>query len=513
MNPVKNSYDDFIKYHYSNSKNDNLNIEEIDQNILTRNDNICHAISNYKEMSSGLAVDIRNTIDNYDILKSTKSDLRDILHSTFKKNYKIFHIITKENFWDKPTYHDLYYSLVKLKDILSSQNIESISFPKIGCGLDQLNWNKVKTMIYFIFLESKIKITICYNKIISLNQEDISKILVENHDSPQAGHSGFHRTYNRIKLNYHWKNMKHDIRNYIKKCESCQKKKISRQRALCPMEITSTSEKPFQRVAMDIVGPLPLSENGNKYILTLQDDLTKYSQAYAIPNHESKTIADKFVNQFICKFGIPDSIFTDQGKDFTSNLLKDVAKLFKIKQIQTTAYHPQSNGALERSHATLADYLKHYVNDKQSNWDDWIDMSMFSYNSTPHTSTKYTPHELVFGYKPNLPTSITQKPEFKYTYSNYIDHLKLKLNRSQEIARNNLLYQKQKSKDIYDRKSNNNIKFKINDQVYLRNIVTKLNQSKKLTSNYNGPFKIIEINSPVNCTILVKNKKSKSTYK
>lgn len=91
------------------------------------------------------------------------------------------------------------------------------------------------------------------------------------------------------------------------------------------MEITTTSTEPFERIALDIVGPLPLTEKGNKFILTLQDDLTKFSQCYPIPNHEAVTIANQFVRQFICKFGIPQSILTDQGRFH----LKFIEKNFK----------------------------------------------------------------------------------------------------------------------------------------------------------------------------------------
>ncbi|KAJ8938054.1 hypothetical protein NQ314_011621 [Rhamnusium bicolor] len=179
------------------------------------------------------------------------------------------------------------------------------------------------------------------------NPEDIPKILQENHSNPTSGHSGFHRTYTRIKQVYKWNNMKKDVKYFIKQCVSCQKNKLVRKKYFMPIEITTTSTTPLEKIFLDIVGPLPLTENGNKFIITLQDDLTKYSQAYAVPNHETITIAQKFFENFICKFGIPNYIVTDQGKDFTSKLLSEVTKLFKIKQINRTAYHPQSNGALK----------------------------------------------------------------------------------------------------------------------------------------------------------------------
>lgn len=94
------------------------------------------------------------------------------------------------------------------------------------------------------------------------------------------------------------------------------------------MEITTSSEILFQRLAIVIVGPLPLTEQGNKYIITLQDDLTKFSYAKPVPNHEAITIADTLLI-FIKTFGIPESVVSDQGSDFTSDLIKELNRLFK----------------------------------------------------------------------------------------------------------------------------------------------------------------------------------------
>ena len=117
----------------------------------------------------------------------------------------------------------------------------------------------------------------------------------------------------------------------------------------------------FEKIAMDIVGPLPLTKLGNEYILTIQDNFTKYSLAIALPNHQASTIVDAFVKKFICIFGSPKGVLTDQGTDFLSNLMKRLAKRFRIRQFKTTAFHPQSNGSIERSHHVLGEYLKQFV--------------------------------------------------------------------------------------------------------------------------------------------------------
>lgn len=438
-------------------------------------------------------------------LKSKKPGQYEVL-SVQDNSSKIYFIFPKLNYWDNVTYEDIFECFKNLKHALIQENIKEINLTSF-CNF-HLKWHKIRTIIRYIFKDTEISINIFHGRIQTPKKEDIPSILEENHSNVMSGHTGFHKTYKKIKANYQWDTMKKDIKEFIKKCESCQKNKINRKKNIKPMEITSTSTKAFQKIALDIVGPLPLSENGNKYILTLQDDLTKFSQAYPLPKHDAETIADCFVRNFICKFGIPEILLTDQGADFTSNLIKEISKLFKIKKINTSAYHPQSNGALERSHSTLADYLKHYVNEDQTNWDKWIDFAMFSYNTSVHTSTQFTPFELIFGFKANLPSSIVKEPEFKYYYDNYLDELILKLQKSREIARNKLINSKEYNKQIYDKKCKN-IQFKVGDSVYLSNEAIKPGKSRKLSPYWLGPYKIIEVNSSTNVTIKIKNKKLK----
>ena len=127
------------------------------------------------------------------------------------------------------------------------------------------------------------------------------------------------------------------------------------------MVITDTPTIAFKKISMDIVGPLPETKSGNLYIHTIQNNFTKYSLAIPLPNHQAGTITDAFVDKFICIFEWRKGVLTDQGRDFLSNLLKILAERFRIKQFRTTAFHPQCNGSLERSHHVLCEYLKQFV--------------------------------------------------------------------------------------------------------------------------------------------------------
>ena len=119
---------------------------------------------------------------------------------------------------------------------------------------------------------------------------------------------------------------------------------------------TDTPTTAFRKISMDNVGPLPGTMPGNLNILTIRDNFTRYSLAIPLSNHQSGTIEDAFVNKFICIFGSPEGVLSDQSRDFLSNLLNISAKRFRIKQFRTTAFHPQSNGSLERSHLILGEY-------------------------------------------------------------------------------------------------------------------------------------------------------------
>lgn len=150
------------------------------------------------------------------------------------------------------------------------------------------------------------------------------------------------------------------------------------------MEITTTARSPFEKIFLDI--------------------------------------ADALVTQIICKHGNPQKILTDQGSNFLSSLFKGVCKLLKIEKLQTTDYHPQANGALERSHKTLAEYLRHYTDNDQSDWDIWIRYAMFIYNTTPHSSTNYTPFKLLYGYEAALPAELRKTPNPLYNYNDYVQN-------------------------------------------------------------------------------------------
>ncbi|CAG4990244.1 unnamed protein product [Colias eurytheme] len=274
---------------------------------------------------------------------------------------------------------------------------------------------------------------------------EIPKILRENHNIPIAGHLGITRMLKRIQEMFFWKNMRSDIESYVKKCPQCQVNKALRQINRAPMQITSTSTEPCQRISLDIVGPLPESGPAKlKYILTIQDDLTKFSSAYPIRSTTAEETSECLLH-YISIFGIPKTIITDQGTNFTSELFKETCKFLKIKNLWSSPYHPQSQGALERSHSTLKEYLRSFVDPEQSNWPRYVYTAMLTYNTSVHSTTNYTPYELMFGHKPVIPNSIYEETSGA-TYPEYVRMLQSRLKHSRDKALGLIRKSKQQSK-------------------------------------------------------------------
>ena len=140
-------------------------------------------------------------------------------------------------------------------------------------------------------------------------------------------------------------------------------------------------------IALDILGPLPLSESGNQYLLIVADYFTKWPEAYPLPNQEATTVAKVLVNEMICQFGVPLEMHSDQGRNFESALFKEVCRLLGMTKTKTTPLHPQSDGMVERMNRTIEVQLSMFVQDHQRDWDEFIPLLMITYCSLNHDTT------------------------------------------------------------------------------------------------------------------------------
>jgi len=174
----------------------------------------------------------------------------------------------------------------------------------------------------------------------------VPKVLYLAHSHLLGAHLGVEKTYDRILGRFYWPGVKRAVQDYCRSCRECQKTapKVQYQNPLIPLPLIDV---PFQRVAMDIIGPLPKSSRGHRYILVVMDYATRYPKAVPLRTASAKAVAKELF--LLCsRVGIVKEVLTDQGSCFMSRVMKEMCKLLKVSQIRTSVYHPQTDGLVER---------------------------------------------------------------------------------------------------------------------------------------------------------------------
>src|ERR1700761_5471757 len=161
-----------------------------------------------------------------------------------------------------------------------------------------------------------------------------------NHDVLLSGHLGFNRTYTKMREKYWWPGMYCTVKRWINSCPDCQRNKNPKKQPYGLLQSISVS-RPFEKVSADLIGPLPVSKSGKKWIINFTDYLTRYAISASLPDATAETIAPIFIKKIVCRFGAPEAFLTDQGTNFTSNLVSEICQYLSIFKEFTTPYHPQ----------------------------------------------------------------------------------------------------------------------------------------------------------------------------
>ena len=231
------------------------------------------------------------------------------------------------------------------------------------------------------------------------------------HDT--LGHFGFGKTYDLIRSSYFWPNMRKDLEEgYIPSCSDCQRNKGSTQKPAGPLHPLPVPDSRCQSVTMDFIGPLP-EDNGYNSILTLTDRLnSEYRFIPTRTNVSAKELALIFFDKWYCENGLPAELFSDRDKLFMSRFWRYFTLLTGIKHKCSTAYHPQTDGASERTNKTLIQALRFHVERNQKGWVAALPRIRFNLMCTVNKSTGYSPFMLRHGRNPLVlpPLQPTREP-------------------------------------------------------------------------------------------------------
>ena len=305
-------------------------------------------------------------------------------------------------------------------------------------------------------------------------------------DTHTQHHAGVNKTYRRILSNWYWPGMSSDIRRAIKQCEVCQMAKSSK-KTTSGNQKRLYSGRPWQVVAIDLVGPFLETPRRNKMVLVISDHFSRWRDAIAIPDGTAETVARVLDGQVFAYLGLPERIHSDQGAQFESALFKELCALWGVQKSRTTAYHPQGNGMVERGNRELGDSLRSLLLTRaEDDWDLLLPQIMRSIRATPHTATGETPNYLLYGRELRLPDTLLTPPTESTTRLEYVDQVKSRLEEAHEYLRNQ--QQLIRTEDPVAEPL-----YKSGDLVWLVNRRFKKGTTPKLQPKYNGPYKVIQV--------------------
>ena len=329
------------------------------------------------------------------------------------------------------------------------------------------------------------------------------KHTVLEHVHDKAGHLGINKTMEKVKERFYWPGYEEDIRSWVRECKQCQQRNPPMPTPQAPLE-TIQANYPFEKISWDIMGPLPVSNSGNKYVLVVTDLFTKWVEAFPLKETSSATLSNVMVDEIVCRFGVPTSIHSDQGANFCSEVINTMCKLLGIERSQTSAYHPQGNGQVERFNRTMEAMLSKVVQANQKNWDKHLPKVLFAYRTAIHESTKFTPFHLMYGRSPTLPVDVflgrTNSYEGFSGYPDIIREMHKVLGDSYATVRQNLTQAQSRRKHLHDHSANSTA-FQCGDRVWLYVPAVKQGRSRKLSSLWRGPYTVIDKTSSVNYRI------------
>ena len=325
-----------------------------------------------------------------------------------------------------------------------------------------------------------------------IQRHELEQLLYMMHNHPTARHMGIDATYKRVKERYYWNQMYDDIKKYVQTCNACQRfGKPQRNESLHSIEVG----KPFERVGIDIVGPLPKTTRGNKYIVVAIDYLTKWPEAKALSNATAENVADFIYEDIICRHGTPQILLTDQGTHFKNKLVTELCEKFKVKHKLSSPYHPQTNGLVERFNRTLTNALGKMQD--TMNWNEYISSILFAYRTSEHSTTKYTPFFLNYGREAILP--IENEPlkdignyDLEETILQRAFILNELLPQYHDKARELIKQSQKKSEQRHKVKMKKEIQYTKGDLVLLYDSKLDKQWSGKLDTKWKGPFEVHE---------------------
>ena len=329
-------------------------------------------------------------------------------------------------------------------------------------------------------------------------------LIKEMHEGTLGRHIGRDRTFDNLRIRYHWKGMATMTYDYVAQCGPCNEQNLRTKAA--PIQDVPIADYPFQRLAIDLAGPYPETLQGNKLCLTVTDHFSGWIEAFAIPDKKAVTIAKILLDEVFRRFSWCRFITSDNGTEMVNEVLTELTNLGNIHHIRTSIYHPQANGKAERPHHTMVACLAKVA--KINNWDEYLPSFCSAYNFSRSAGRKFSPYYLVYHRDPTLPVDTILQRRDRYYGEEYLPQALERMHTAYRLVRKRLKEQAEYNKEYANKHRGAKMSsFEVGDPIYLRNYV----RANKLDKKWMPYFRVIGRRGPV--SYLVQNQLTGKTQR
>lgn len=333
------------------------------------------------------------------------------------------------------------------------------------------------------------------------------RLLRSCHDNAAAGHPGRAKTHELLSRNYYWPNMGQAVKRYVRNCHTCSRSKASRLPYQGLLQPLGTPNARWEDIAVDFIVELPRSKNETtgqfcKNIMVVTDRLSKQRHFIACGSTNAKHTAQLFLHHVWKHHGLPTTIVSDRGTQFTSRLWQRLCQRLGISTRLSTAYHPESDGQSENSNQGLEQYLRAYVNYSQDDWVNWLPLAEFAINNHQSATTGVTPFYAVYGQHPRMghepPQGTRKLPAKQQIDISTADAFANEMARLTEILRLEMTMAQAQHAEYANENRMPAPHYREGDEVWLETKNLSIERpARKLSEKFIGPFRIAEVMGPV----------------
>ena len=317
------------------------------------------------------------------------------------------------------------------------------------------------------------------------------KVLDLVHSHKLSGHPGIAKTIRHLARNFFWPKSSKDVKDYVLNCSVCQLNKGNVNKP-APLQIYPSTLLPFHTVSMDLLGPLPTTNEGFKYVLVFVDFLTRYAELVPIKDRTAVSIAEALRHRVITRHSCPRILVSDNAREFVSEIFKNLCNFYDISKVEIVAHKPSSNGLVERTNKKIVEVLRTLITPTTSDWHLILDDIQLTLNNSVNDSVGDSPHYLLYGYDYRMPYSLTEDATPPRPTYDYDDYVAFRTRRSFDIVkkvREQLLKTNKLRKIRYD-KDTVNPSVKLGQKIY---VVKSFKDGPlfKASSKFEGPYRVI----------------------